>query len=211
MSRKLKLVLYVAIAWMTLVALAVFAWRHGVFPGLPQPTPATRGRFMVVFLPPWLAVVAIYLGRRLSSDRPRISDSHRRYIERGLPAAAAIFVAMQGLYAYVDVTGAKVDAVLLGRGVIAVSGLWLMIQGNAAAKLDPPSGDGAPPPGVWTRMLLRWGWIMVGMGVATVVSAFALPLPLPRPLALPVMTAFLAILVGGELAYRRMTRPGGRA
>ena len=205
MSRTLKLIVQAAIIEMALVALAIFAWRYGALPGLPAPGPLNpRTQVMLVFAPAVFVLAVVYAGRRLASDRPRISDSHRRYLEGSMQVGAAMIVAMQGLFAYIDVTGVVMDRELVVRGLAAFVGLSAAIQGNAAAKLDPPSGDGAPAPGVWTRTVLRFGWIMVAMGLAIVVSAVALPLPL----LLPVMTATAAIGVVLELVYRRMTRPG---
>jgi hypothetical protein len=138
------------------------------------------------------------------SERPRISDSHRRYLERGLPVAAAGMIAMQGLYAYLDVTGVELNQDLMVRGLIVFVGLWTAINGNHVAKLDPPSGPGAPPAAVWTRMALRFGWIMVLSGLAIVVSAFTLS----RSLLLLIFVAVALVLIGGEIVYLRMTRPG---
>lgn len=205
MSRTLKLIVQAAIIEMALVALAIFTWRYGALPWLPAPGPFNpRTQFMLVFAPAVFVLAVVYAGRRLASDRPRISDSHRRYLEGSMQVGAAMIVAMQGLFAYIDVTGVVMDRELVVRGLAAFVGLSAAIQGNAAAKLDPPSGDGAPAPGVWARTVLRFGWIMVAMGLAIVVSAVALPLPL----LLPVMTATAAIGVVLELVYRRMTRPG---
>ena len=208
MSRTPKLIAYIALLEMALVILADFAWRRGAMPWLPAPGPSNpHNQFMLVYAPAAFLIAVVYAGKRLASNRPRISDSHRRYLEGSLQVGAALIVALQGLFAYIDVTGGVMDRELMGRGVCAFTGLWMAIQGNAAAKLDPPSGEGAPGPGVWTRTLLRFGWIMVALGLANVVCAVALP----WALFLPVMIATAVIGVTLELVYRRMTRPARTA
>jgi hypothetical protein len=204
MNRTLKLVVYAAIIEMALVALADFAWRHGALTWLPAAGPANpHTQFMLVFAPAAFVLSAALGWRRLASQRPRLSDSHRRYLGGSLKVGAALVVTIQGLYAYMDVTGAVIDRPLMIRGLIAFVGLWMMIQGNAAAKLDPPSGDGAPAPSIWTRTFLRYGWIMVILGLANVVGALALPLP--QEFLVWIATGVVAVVI--EIAYRRMTRP----
>jgi hypothetical protein len=206
MSRAFKHVAIAAIIEMTLVALAVFAWRRGLLPWLPAGGPANvRAEFILIWAPAWFAVGAVFAGRRLASDRPRISDSHRRFLEGSMRVGAAFIVAIQGFFAYVDVSGATFNRELVVRGAAVFLGLWMTIHGNAAAKIDPPSGDGAPAAGIWTRALLRFGWIMVALGLGLVF--FALVLPDPRQLR-PVMIAILVVAVALEFEYRRMTRPG---
>jgi hypothetical protein len=129
-------------------------------------------------------------------------------MEGSMRVAAAFIVATQGFFAYVDVTGTSLNRELIARGAAVFLGLWLTVHGNAAAKIDPPSGDGAPAAGLWTRTLLRFGWIMVALGLGLVF--FALVLPDPRLLS-PVMIAILVVAVALELQYRRMTRPGRTA
>jgi hypothetical protein len=205
MSRTPKLICYAAIIEMALVAIALFAWRHAALPGLPAPGPPNpHTQFMLVFLPAWLATSAVFIGWRLASNRPRLSDSHGRFIGGSLQVAAVALAAMQGLFAYVDVTGATLDRPLLLRAFAVFAGLWVAILGNGAAKLDPPTGAGAPVPSVWTRALLRYGWMVVVLGLILVVCALALPSPQPLFFVLIVITAIGLAL---ELAMRRVIRP----
>ena len=209
MSRTCKLIVIAAIVEMALVALAIFAWKSGAFPGLPAPRPIEHPhQFILFFAPVWFALGSVYAARRLASDRPRISDNHRRYLEGSLKAGAALIAATQGFFAYADITGAMIDKELAGRGLAFFLGLWLTIHGNAAAKLDPPSGEGAPSPSVWTRMLLRFGWIMVALGLGLVLCALALP-DLRLLLTVMIVISFASLAL--EFEYRRMTRPSRAA
>lgn len=206
MSRSLRLTIYASLIVMTLLALGVFASRHGVLPGLPAPAPEARPRPLLFFffLPVLWALCAVYFGRQLASDRPRFSDSHRRFLESGLRVGSAFMVGLQGLGAYTNVTGAPVDHALISRVLVGFFGLWWATRGNMWAKLDPPNGEGAPVPAVWTRTAIRMGWVVVLLGLGIAVCA----LILPTPWLLPVMIGVAAVCVPLEVAYRRMLRPG---
>ncbi|HEV7386349.1 MAG TPA: hypothetical protein VGN89_15810, partial [Phenylobacterium sp.] len=93
------------------------------------------------------------------------------------------------------------------RLVTVFGGAWMAVVGNRAAKLDPPSGDGAPGAAIWTRMLLRMGWAMVLGGVLLIVCG----LLAPQPLLLPIALVLAALCIAAEIAYRRATRPGQNA
>ena len=141
MSRALKLIVYAAIVEMALVALGVFAWRHGALPWLPAPVAAEppRSMFMLAYGPTVFAIACVYAGRRLASHRPRISDTHRRYLEGSIKVAAAFIATLQGYFAWLNVTGSAVNPETLARALVVFGGLWMTFQGNAAATLIEPS------------------------------------------------------------------------
>jgi hypothetical protein len=203
MNRTLKLTVTASIAEMTLLAAAVLGWKARTLGGLDpahlhQPFPVG-----LVFFPFWVAVCSLYLYRRLTSDRPRISDSHRRFIEAGLMLVCPLTVALHGWTAYVFLHPAAVAPHAFWRILTAFTGAYTMVHGNFAAKLDPPTGDGAPSPAVWTRTLLRTGWAFTVIGLAIIVCA----LTLPRVEMLRVLLAVSALGIVAEVGYRRMTRP----
>jgi len=191
---------------MALLAAALIAWKGCAATGFNSPH-LRHGVVQLVFFPAWLAVCAAYLSRRLTSDRPRISDSHRRYINTGLAVTSLAMAGLHGIVAYSFATGWSPDRLTFVRLVTVIAGAWMTIQGNNAAKLDPPSGDGAPQTAVWTRMLLRMGWGMALAGIALIVCGLAAP----QPVILPVMLVLVVLGIGAEIAYRRVTRPGQQA
>jgi len=207
MNRTTKVILFGAIAEMALLAAALVVWKGWTVSGPDAAYPHGHTAFPLVFFPLWLAACSAYLIRRLTSDRPRLSDSHRRYINTGLAVASLAMVALHGVLAYSFAAGWTPDRLIFIRVVTVFTGVWMAVQGNNGAKLDPPSGDGAPQPAVWTRTLLRMGWAMALSGVVLVVCGLAAP----QPLILPLMVVLVALGVGAELYYRRMTRPGQHA
>jgi hypothetical protein len=213
MSRTLKFVIFAAIVEMTLVAAAIIATRHDIpWFGGPDPSahmgvfrlPNTRPQlFMLVFPPAWLALAAALIALRFASSRLRISDSHRRQLAGAMQVGTAALVAIQGLFAYIDITGAEMDRPLLARVFTVGVGLWIAILGNGAGKLDPPTGQDAPAPSVWTRAALRYGWMGVLLGICVVICG----LTLPAEGLWPVLILTLVVSVLMQLFVSRATRP----
>jgi hypothetical protein len=207
MNRTVKLLLIAAIAEMTLVGIAALAWKASVMGGLDMAHLHHKFPVALLFYPAWLAACSIYLVRRLTSDRPRLSDSHRQFINTGLAVASIAMAALHGLLTYSFLSGWTPDRPAFLRLVVVITGVWMAMQGNFAAKLDPPSGDGAPRVAVWTRMQLRMGWGMALAGILLIVCGLAAPMSL----ILPVMLVLVVLGLAAEVAYRRVTRPGQTA
>ncbi len=207
MNRTVKLILLGAIAEMTLVGIGALAWKASVMGGLDLAHLHRKFPAALLFYPAWLGACSAYLVRRLTSDRPRLSDGHRQFINTGLMAAALAIAALHGVLTYSFLSGWTPDRPAFVRLLVVFTGVWMAMQGNFAAKLDPPSGDGAPRTAVWTRMLLRMGWGMALSGLLLIVCGLAAP----QPLLMPVMLVLGVLGVGAEIAYRRATRPGQHA
>jgi len=114
MNRTTKLILIAAIAEMALLAAALIAWKGWAATGFNSPH-LRHGVVQLVFFPAWLAVCAAYLSRRLTSDRPRISDSHRRYINTGLAVTSLAMAGLHGIVAYSFATGWSPDRLTFVR------------------------------------------------------------------------------------------------
>ena len=202
MHRTVKLVVIAAIAWMTFVALGLIAWKGWTTPGLSAAHPV-RYTVFFLFYPIWLALGVAYLSRRAGSNRPRLSDNHRRYVEIGLVAVATTAAALQGLSAFAFLQSHALDMQVVVRLALVFVGAVVTVQGNFAAKLDPPTGESAPNPAVWTRAVLGMGWVMVVLGLAIIVGALTLPVAQ----MLPMLLVLWALGFGVEVYCRRMTRP----
>jgi len=200
MSRTVKLIVLLAILEMIVLDMALIVFK-GV--SLGGHDPQHRYVFQLMFFPAWTAIGVLYAGRRLASRQPRISESHRRFLETGISAAAIVTAALHGFIAYTRVEGVAFDRLMFLRLLVVFVGGWTALRGNFAAKLDPPSGDGAPTAAVWTHNQMRFGWGMVLSGLAIIVCG----LVGSPTLFLPVMLAAIVLGVAAEIGYRRMTRP----
>jgi hypothetical protein len=199
MTRAVKLIVLLAILEMILVDLALVAF-NGVT--LSGHDPSHRYLFQLVFFPVWSGLGAAYASRRLSAQKPRLSYTHRRYLETGLVAAVVSVAALHGFIAYTRAHGLDFDRVIFLRLTIVFVGVGMIAQGNFAAKLDPPTGERAPAAAVWTRAVLRLGWIMVLVGVVLTVAALAAP----PVVFMPVLLVSLGLAVAAEVHYRWLTR-----
>lgn len=200
MSGTVKLVVIAAVVEMLLVAAGAVGWRVWMMGGL-EPSHLRRAALLGL-VPVMLLVPLRIYARRLASDTPRLSDSHRRYMESGLTSVAVLAVAAHGFMAWRFLVETPLNRDDVVRAAVVFVGVYVAVRGNFAAKLDPPTGAGAPPAGVWTRGVLNLGWLMVAMGVAVVVCAITLPLK-------AVMFAALAVgvlMAGMEVSLRRRFR-----
>jgi hypothetical protein len=204
MNRTLKLMASLAILEMLLLdaALVIFTGAD-----LNGHDPQHRYLFQLIFFPAWTMVGVILSARRLARKEPRLSDTHRRYLETSLGAVLIWVAVVHGFIAYTRVEGLAFDQMAFRRIVTVCFGAALMVQGNFAAKLDPPTGAGAPGPAVWTRTLMRFGWAMVLLGFASVLCGLLGPPVLFTPLILLIA----GVGIAAEISFRRMIRPTQRA
>ena len=184
-----------AIAW---------AWRAGVI-GEGDLRHQLLPVFLLVF--PLIAWgVLAWASRRLAADRPRLAEDHRRHLQGALVFHMLVLALAQGwlIYGYVDAGPPPLDRESFARLAFILMGVALAVRGNFVAKVSPPTGEGAPDAGAWTRSLLRSGWLMTLAGAAMVVCALALPVPALVLLAPLVALALIAI---GQ-AHRRAVQKG---
>lgn len=151
-----------------------------------------------------LGVVWAIVRRRLSSNSPRLADSHRGYHEAGLMVVAFFLMATQAWFASQLGHGRATGVEPLARMGAIFAGMVMAIQGNFTAKVPPPTGDRAPDEIAWALAARRCGWVLCILGLALALGAITLPMPL-------VAFSFLAtwlLAMGYLLAHRRaFTRP----
>ncbi len=214
MSARVRMVLWAAVAGMTLVALAAIVWKWPLLAGLGAlEDPAARrrvtGQIAVLLLCPlWLGGGWLLASRRLTRGVPTPSLEHVRWLEAGLMAAALMLAAMQAWTARNFIAGEMIGHGAMIRFVTIFAGALVAVQGNFIGKVGAPRGEGAPKPAVWTRMMLRIGRVMALIGIGIVVAALTLPL---RPLFVVTMAAALMLVANSALQRRALRAPGARA
>ena len=181
MSRTLKLVLAAAVAEMTLVALALAAWRlQPLGWSLEALAPTVRGRFLLAtfmpaFFPAWLGPGSWLAVRKMARPGLTTAPDTRRYNQVTLMAAAAFAVGVQA-WGVGSILGIIPKDGVQIRIIEALSGVFLIVAGNFAAKTSPPTGERAPDPAAWARGMLRVGWVGVAAGLVILVAAITVAL-----------------------------------
>jgi hypothetical protein len=151
-----------------------------------------------------LGVVWAIVRRRLSSNSPRLADSHRGYHEAGLLVIAFFLLATQAWFASHLGHGRATGVEPLARMGTIFAGMVMAIQGNFTAKAPPPTGDRAPDEIAWALAARRCGWVLCILGLALAIGAITLPMPL---VAFSVPAIWL-LAAGCLLAHRRaFTQP----
>lgn len=180
MSRTLKLVLLLALAEMTLLALGVGAWRWSHVGDLAALTEAQRGRWWtgtlgMFFFPVWVGGGSWLQARKLNQRGLVLAADSRRFTELTWMATLALAAAVQAWMAGMMLGFVPQREVGI-RIVEALTGVFFMVIGNFQAKTSPPSGARAPDPAAWTRGMLRIGWLGVTAGFAILVAAIVAPI-----------------------------------
>ncbi|UAL09645.1 hypothetical protein [Caulobacter segnis] len=211
MKDKTKMVMLLAVGEMTLVALGSLAWKH---PQLALLTAFDGSRewrrlfgqvAVIAFCPIWLAAGWLVAQRRLATMIPRPTQDYRRWIEASLIASGLALLVMQAWVARNFIAEENLGREALLRAITLFLGAVTTAQGNFLAKVEPPVGEGAPAPGVWTRVALRMGWAMAVTGLGIMIGALVLDMP---ALFFVPLTAFLALIANAVLS-RRALRPQG--
>lgn len=178
MSRMLKWTLVAAAVEMTLVAAAVSLARWQALPA-HAPDGAFRMFWIVsgsmAFFPAWLSAGAWLTVRKMSRRGLLHAQDTLRHGEITLMGAAAMAV---GVQAWLGGTmlGVVPEKAIGIRLVEALTGVFIMVAGNFAAKTSPPTGERAPDAAAWTRGMLRIGWFGVAAGLIIVVAAIVAPI-----------------------------------
>lgn len=203
MNPKVRALLTAATVAMFVVGAAAVAWKWRLLGGLDDGDPRQPGRLAILFVLPAVMAVSLPLAiRHLASDRPRLADDHRRHLELSLISTFLFATAAQVWSAVSYVAGQPLGRDAFIRLVTIWVGTSLAVRGNFFAKVAPPTGELAPEPRLWTRAMLRAGWILVSWGLALTVCGIVLP---PRALLIPLLaTAPVLILV--VLNHRRGLR-----
>jgi len=210
MNDRNKLIVFLAVGEMTLVALGSLAWKYPLLAHLTAFDGSETWRRLfgqaavIVFCPIWLALGWLVAQHRLATAVPRLSDDYRRWTEVSLVASGLALLIMQAWTARNFIAEENLGRLALLRAITLFLGALTAAQGNFFAKLEPPSGVGAPAPGVWTRVALRMGWVMSLTGLAVMVCS--LTLKMPALFFVPV-AAMLALLANAVLSRRALRLP----
>ena len=175
MSRTLKLVMLAALVEMSAVALGVGVWRWNAVGDLAALSPAQRGRWWtgtlgMGFFPVWVALGALQWSRHCRRAGLRMAADTLRHQEITWIAAVALAVGVQAWLAG-TMLGLVPEKAIGVRLVEALTGVFIMVAGNFAAKTSPPTGESAPDPAAWTRGMMRIGWSCVIAGLIILVAS----------------------------------------
>jgi hypothetical protein len=143
--------------------------------------------------------------RRLATAIPRPSEDYRRWTEASLVASGLALLIMQAWVARNFIAEENMGREALLRAITLFLGAITAAQGNFLAKLEGPSGAGAPAPGVWTRVALRMGWAMALTGLAVMVASLVLHMPGLFFVPLVAMLALLANAILSRHALRQVS------
>jgi hypothetical protein len=204
---KTKVIVMLAVGEMTLVALGALAWKHAQLPLLTafDGSPEWRRMFgqvvVIAFCPIWLAAGWLVAQWRLATSIPRPSDDYRRWTEASLVASGLALLVMQGWVARNFIAEENLGREALLRAITMFLGAVTAAQGNFLAKVEAPTGVGAPAPGVWTRVALRMGWAMAVTGLGVMIAALVLDMP---ALFFVPLTAFVALIANAWISRRAL-------
>lgn len=204
MNRAVNLFLIAVAIETSVVASGVLAW--AISAGLASDDVVRRPlmlAFLFVFpVTTWGALV--WAGRQLVSMRPQLAPDHKRHLQGQLCLYFVVLAGMQAWLAnlYVGASPPPLDRETFARLTFVFMGVSMAVRGNFAAKISPPTGEGAPDPGAWTRSVLRTGWVMTLLGTVLVVSGIALPV---RMMLLVVPFVGVGLILAGR-AHRQATR-----
>lgn len=204
MTRQTQFVLAVLLMELLSVAVAIPLMRwDAVSAGLAATSLVRRVTLVqlveTVWPPLGLILVWVAGSRRLASTTPRLADNHRGYTEAALLAAGFFLLAMQGWFASHLGHGRATGFEPVARMAAIFAGLLMATQGNFTAKASPPTGERAPDPASWGRVMRRCGWAQSLAGLAVAIGAVALP---PAPMAFVFLAAWL-LAMGYLLTQRR--------
>jgi hypothetical protein len=178
MSRFTRLFVIGAIAVMALVTLAVTAWRWEAYTqgGVFSDRKLMLNTFALVFLPLWLGLGAFATGWMLSRSNAALplAPDTRRVGENSLVAAALLTAGVHLWTAAGAVLGEPPGREFGGRLVVAIAGVFFILNANFVAKTSPPPAW--PDPGRWIRATLRTGWVGVAAGLVILATAIMAPL-----------------------------------
>lgn len=199
-----RLVTALVVGEMTLVALGALAWKWPLAEAYAAEPRRIIGQVAVMaFCPLWLMCGWLLAQRQLSAAIPRPSEDYRQWTETSLVAAGLAMAVVQGWTARNFIMDESLGRLAMLRGITLFLGALTAAQGNFLAKVAPPSGPGAPAPGVWTRIALRSGWAMTLVGLGMMVCA--LTLRMPALFLVPVAATLL--LLANAIRARRALRP----
>jgi hypothetical protein len=202
---KVSQVVFFLAAEMTVVLLGALAWKwplNAVF--ADEPRRVIGQAAVMAFCPLWLMCGWLIAQRRLVTAIPKPSEDYRQWTETSLVASGLAMAVMQGWTARNFIMDDSMGRLAMLRAITVFLGALTAAQGNFLAKVAPPSGPGAPAPGVWTRIALRSGWTMALVGLGVMVCALTLRMP---ALFLVPVAATLVLLVNAIHARRAMRSP----
>lgn len=201
MSRHVKLILWLAVAAMFVLAVAAVIWRTQIplsdAARLPHRPLAP---FILLAVPGIFAAMLLVSARNLDARIPGISEDNTRHVQGAMVFFFLFVTVCQAWMAFMYVGAILPGGETFIRGAVVLSGVAMAVRGNFVGKLSPPAVKAPLDLAVWGRAARRMGRALVALGSALAVCAFVLPM---RPLVL-VMMAIAAILVGMNLAHRRM-------
>jgi hypothetical protein len=129
---------------------------------------------VMAFFPVWIGAGVLLALRRLKRRGLTVAADSQRYHEITWLALAALAVGVQAWLA-----GTMLEFVpkqpLSVRLVEALTGVFMIVVGNFAAKQSPPKGARAPDPAAWSRCMLRVGWMGVIAGFVVLIAAVVAP------------------------------------
>jgi hypothetical protein len=204
MNRTVKLALGLIATATSIATLAglVWAWREGLIGGETIHRPLLLAFLLVVPATMWVSLA--WASRQLSSATPRLAGDHRRHLQGQLGFYFCLLAALQAwlVNLYIQAVSPPLDRESFARVAFVLMGVAMAVRGNFVAKIGPPTGDGAPDPGAWTRSLLRTGWALTLLGATLVLSGLFLPV---RAMLFIVPPVAAALILAGQ-AHRRAVR-----
>lgn len=208
MNDKAKTIVFLNLAVMSLVAIVALAWKRPDLTDLVafDGSKAWRQLFgqvvVIIFCPVWMGLGWSIAQWRLATVIPRPSEDYRRWTEASLVVSGLALLVMQLWTARNFVADESLGREAMLRGITLFIGAVTAAQGNFLGKVRPPSGDGAPAPGVWSRVALRMGWAMAVTGLGVMVCAIVLQMPALFFVPVAAMLMLLANAVLSRQALR---------
>lgn len=173
LSRTVKWILVAAVVWMLLPPAVVLAAKWGTLQA--QPPMLLVAVSVMAFFPVWISLGSYMALRKLNRRGLTVDPATQRYHEITLLAVAALAIGVQ-LWLAGTMLGFIEKRPSNLRLIEALSGVFIMVAGNFAAKTSPPKGERAPDPAVWARGMLRIGWCGVVAGFVVLVTAIVAPI-----------------------------------
>ena len=207
MSRRVKQVLWGAIAIMFAVAIVSIVWRLQLpAPEAAKLRPRPLGPLILVSIPAILAGMLVISLRTLDARIPGRSQDNTRHVQGAMVFAFFFMVACQGWIAFMYAGGVVPGGEMGVRGAVVLAGVAMAVRGNFMGKLSAPAVADPPDPATWGRTARRMGLSLVVVGSLLAICAMTLPL---RPLFFVLMAAAL-ILVGISITHRSATKRAQR-
>ena len=208
MNRRVKQLLWSAVAAMFAVAIAAIAWR----PQMPEADaallrPRPMGPLILLAIPTIVAVMLVISASKLDARSPGLAKDNTQHVQGAMVFLVLFMAACQAWIAFMHIGGVAPGGETLVRGAVLLSAVAMAVRGNFVGKLSPPAVADPPDPALWARAARRMGLGLVALGSLLTVCALVLPL---RSLFF-VLMGMAAILVGMSFAHRATIKGGRRS